>query len=100
LTARYADGMVEFADVSRARETYELFAEAMSKGRDILVRAGIAGAAPPVPDFDAVFRRLDAGLRRTLFQELRELKTFTTPDAIRIWQPLLKKAFGPRSGSK
>jgi hypothetical protein len=71
----------------------------MNKGRDILVRAGIA-APPPIPEFDAVFRRLDSGLRQTLFQELRELKSFSTPDAIRIWQPLLKRAFGPRSASK
>ncbi|HWE48514.1 MAG TPA: hypothetical protein VG273_01920 [Bryobacteraceae bacterium] len=92
--------MVEFADVARARESYELFAEAMNKGRDILVRAGIAAAPPPVPEFDAAFRRLDNGLRRTLFDELRKLQGVTTPDAMRIWQPLLKKAFGPPSASR
>jgi hypothetical protein len=85
--------MEQFADVSSARETYALFAAAMEKGRDILLRAGIAASPPPVPDFDPVFRRLDSSLRQTLFEELRKLDTFTTADAIRIWRPLLSKAF-------
>jgi hypothetical protein len=88
--------MEDFADVSKARATYELYADAMRKGRDILLRAGIAESPPPVPEFDAVFRRLDAGLRQTLFAELRKLESFSTPDAMRIWQPLLKRAFGGR----
>lgn len=87
--------MEDFADVSRARESYKLFADAMVKGRDILVRAGIAPEAPPpIPDFDAVFRRLDAGLRPALFSQLRPLNGITTEDAIRIWQPLIRQAFG------
>jgi hypothetical protein len=85
--------MEQFADVSRARETYALFAAAMEKGRDILLRAGIAASPPPIPDFDPVFRRLDSGVRQTLFDELRRLDTFTTVDAIRIWRPLLRNAF-------
>jgi hypothetical protein len=89
----------EFADVAKARATYALFADAMSKGRDILVRAGIASAPPPVPDFDAVFRRLNANLRETLYADLRTVESLTTEEALRIWQPLLKRAFGaaPRS---
>ena len=89
-------GMEEFADVSKARQTFELYAEAMRKGRDILLRAGIAESPPPVPDFDAVFRRLDPALRQSLFTELRKLENFGTADAMRIWQPLLKRALGPR----
>jgi hypothetical protein len=85
----------EFANVSRARESYALFAAAMNTGRDILLRAGIAATPPPIPDFDAVFRRLDASLRQQLYAELGKLQTITTPDALRIWQPLLKKAAGP-----
>jgi hypothetical protein len=86
--------MEDFADVARARETYLLFAAAMNQGREILVRAGIAEAPPPVPEFDAVFRRLNAGIRETLFTELRGIDKPTTVDALRVWQPLLKKAFG------
>ncbi len=86
--------MEEFADVARARQSYALFAEAMKKGRDILLRAGIAEDPPPVPEFDTVFRRLDSGLRQTLFAELRALETVTIPDSLRIWQPLLKQAAG------
>jgi hypothetical protein len=86
--------MEDFAVVSRARESYALFAAAMSQGRDILQRAGIAAAPPPVPEFDAVFRRLNAPLRQSLFEELRDLESVTTVDAIRIWQPFLKRAFG------
>lgn len=93
-------GMEEFSDVSKARETYELFAGAMKKGRDILLRAGIAADPPPVPEFDDVFRRLNSEARQTLFGELRDLKSFTTADAMRIWQPLLKKAFATRAGSR
>ena len=86
--------MEQFADVAKAREIYSLFAAAMEKGRDILQRAGIAEASPAVPDFDAVFRRLTPALRQTLYDQIRELETPTTPDAIRIWQPLLRKAAG------
>ncbi len=51
IDTRYAEtAWRNLADFSRARETYELFAEAMTKGRDILVRAGIAMPRPlPVP---------------------------------------------------
>jgi hypothetical protein len=86
----------DFGDVSRARATYELYADAMRKGRDILLRAGIAESPPPVPEFDAVFRRLDAGLRQALFTELHKVENPGTPDAMRIWQPLLKRAFAGR----
>jgi hypothetical protein len=88
--------MEQFADVAKARETYAIFAAAMEKGRDILLRAGIAAAPPPVPEFDLVFRRLDQSLRQTLYEQLGKLEPATaiTPaDAIRIWQPLLKRAF-------
>ena len=86
--------MDDFADVAKARATYTLFADAMSKGRDILMRAGIAAGPPPVPNFDAVFRRLNADLRESLYAELRTMENLTTEEALRIWQPLLKRAFG------
>jgi len=86
--------MEQFADVAKARETYAIFAAAMEKGREILQRAGIAQAPPPVPDFDTVFRRLSPALRQALYDQLRDLETPTTPDAMRIWQPLLRKAAG------
>ena len=38
--------MDEFADMARARAAYQLYADAMNKGRDILSRAGIAAARP------------------------------------------------------
>lgn len=89
--------MDEFTAVSKARETYALFAEAMQKGRDILVRAGIAEAPPPVPDFDVVYRLLPANLKQELFARLEELGEPTTTLALKIWQPLLKRAPLPRS---
>ncbi len=85
--------MEDFADISKARESYALFAEAMEKGREILIRAGIAEAPPPVPEFDAVFGRLNSAMRQQLFSEVRPLQTITSVDALRIWQPILKKAF-------
>ena len=84
--------MEEFSNVSKARESYALFSAALNTGRDILLRAGIAAAPPPIPEFDTVFRRLDAGLRQELYTELHGLETLTTADAMRIWQPLLKRA--------
>ena len=54
--------MDEFTAVSRARETWALFAEALQKGREILLRAGIAEAPPAVPDFDTVYRHRDTGV--------------------------------------
>ena len=89
--------MDEFTAVSRARETWALFAEALQKGREILLRAGIAEAPPAVPDFDTVYRRLSPAMKQELFDQLENLATATTVDALRIWQPLLKKAFSPRN---
>jgi len=92
---RYSDPMDEFTAVSKAREAYTLFAEAMETGREILLRAGIAEAPPPIPDFDTVFRRLSPELKGELFAELETLPTpAARVDALRIWQPLIKKAFG------
>jgi hypothetical protein len=47
-----------------------------------------------VPNFDAVFRRLNADLRESIYAELRTMENLTTEEALRIWQPLLKRAFG------
>jgi hypothetical protein len=83
--------MDEFTAVSKARATYKLFAEAMEKGRDILLRAGIVEAPPPVPEFDVIYRALTPELKRTLTAQLAELPETPTPvDALRIWQPLIK----------
>ena len=89
--------MDEFTAVSKARESYNLFAEAMNKGRDILQRAGIAQAPPPVAEFESVFRRLTPALKKTLYAELEDLERITTLDALRVWQPLLKKALQPNA---
>jgi hypothetical protein len=83
----------EFAAVSKARETWALFAEAMQKGREILLRAGIAEAPPAVPDFDTVYRRLSPAMKQELFDRLKTLgpDAPATVDALRIWQPLLRE---------
>lgn len=97
---RYTFAMEDFADVARARTSYQLFAEAMNKGRDILQRAGLAASPPPVPEFDAVFRHLNAGAREELFSELRDLPTIDAINSLRIWKPLIQRSFGsgPRQG--
>ncbi len=90
--------MDEFTAVSRARETYALFAQALEQGRGILMRAGIVEEPPPVPEFDSVYRRLSPELKRDLFEMLAAIDAPTAVDALRIWQPLLKRAFGsPRA---
>jgi hypothetical protein len=88
--------MEDFSDVAKARETYTLFVDAMNKGREILLRSGVAEDAPPVPGFDAVFQRLDHSSRRQLFSQTRALENPTTVDALRIWQPLIKTLGRPR----
>ena len=92
--------MEEFSNVSKARESYALFSAALKTGRDILLRAGIATAPPPIPEFDSVFRRLDASLRQELYSELNRIEALTTADAMRIWQPLLKRASEARPGPR
>ncbi len=89
--------MEEFSNVAKARESYALFSAALSTGRDILLRAGIATAPPPIPEFDTVFRRLDGTMRQELYTELHQVETLTTAEAMRIWQPLLKRASAART---
>jgi hypothetical protein len=86
----------EFSNVARARESWQAFTEAMTAGREILRRAGVPDP-PPIPEFDMVFRRLNAQSKNELYAALREAlrdKEILSPaDAIKIWQPLIKKAF-------
>jgi hypothetical protein len=82
----------EFSNVARARESWKAFTEAMSAGREILRRAGVPDP-PPIPEFDMVFRRLNAQSKTELYAALREKDVLTPAEAIKIWQPLIKKAF-------
>jgi hypothetical protein len=86
--------MEEFSDVAAARASYKAFVEAMKTGREIMRRAGVTDP-PPIPEFDAVFRRLTPELRQELFEGLRKMPTVTPAEAVRVWQPLIRKAFGP-----
>ena len=85
--------MDDFADVARARAAYKLYSDAMNRGRDILTRAGIATAPPPVPEFDAIFRRLRPDVKQELFAELRELPEADPADAMRVWKTAITKTF-------
>ncbi|HTA46678.1 MAG TPA: hypothetical protein VK789_29745 [Bryobacteraceae bacterium] len=85
--------MDDFADVAKARAAYKVFAEALSAGRGIIQRAGVA-APPPIPDFDIVFRKLNSEMRRELYAALGQAEAISPADAIRIWQPLIRRAFG------
>jgi hypothetical protein len=91
--------MADFDDVARARASYQTFVEAMNAGREILRRAGVPDP-PPIPDFDVVFRRLNASLRKELYAALQVDRTVSPAEgrnaraeAIRLWQPLIKRAF-------
>ena len=90
---RYTQAMNEFADVARARAAYRTFTEAVEAGREIVRRAGVPDP-PPVPDFDAVFRRLPPPVKEELYAELRKAESLGPADAIRLWQPFIRKAFG------
>ncbi|MEP6716417.1 MAG: hypothetical protein ABJC09_12670 [Terriglobia bacterium] len=85
--------MDEFSEVARARASYKAFTEALNTGREIMRRAGVPDP-PPIPGFDAVFRRLDAQGREELFAAIREENPVNPADAVRIWQPLVRRAFG------
>jgi hypothetical protein len=84
--------MEGFGDVSLARAAFQQFTDAMTAGREIMRRAGVADP-PPVPDFDAVFRRLDGAARQDLYAALRENEIATPADAVRFWQPFIRRAF-------
>ena len=85
--------MEEFDDVARARASYNRFVKALSAGREILQRAGVPDP-PPIPDFDVVFRRLNAGMRAELYGALRAEAEPGPAESIRLWQPLIRRAFG------
>jgi hypothetical protein len=87
--------MEDFEDVAKARASWNAYVSALRAGREIMMRAGVPDP-PPIPEFDAVFRRLDTMARSELFGALRDRGTPTPAEALRIWQPLLKQAFGPR----
>ena len=83
--------MDDFADVARARAAYLVYAEALNKGRDLLTRAGMAAAPPPIPEFDTVFQRLDRTGREELYCGLRDLDEVTTADAMRLWKAAIAR---------
>lgn len=85
--------MEEFADVAKARASYKAYVEAMNAGREIMRRAGVVDP-PPVPDFDAIFRRLSPELRQELYATLEQTPATTPSDALRVWQPIVRRAFG------
>jgi len=87
--------MDDFADVAEARASYNVFSEAMRAGREIMRRAGVADP-PPVPEFDAVYRRLTPVIRRELYAALSARQNMTPADVIRLWQPFIRRAFGQR----
>ena len=66
---RYTPEMEEFSDVARARASYKAYVDALNAGREIMRRAGVADP-PPIPDFDAIFRRFSPALRQELFAAL------------------------------
>ena len=88
--------MAEFEDVARARASYKIFVDALNAGREIVQRAGVV-EAPPIPDFDTVYRRMSPETRAELFTALREQAPETAADTIRFWQPLIRRAFGVNS---
>lgn len=89
--------MDDFADVAKARAAYKTFADALRAGRGILERAGVPDP-PPIPEFDTVFRKLDAEMRRDLYAELGRNESIGPAAAIRIWQPLIRRALGRPEG--
>ena len=88
--------MDDFADVAKARTAYKIYADALNKGRDLLERAGIAQAPPPVPEFDTVFKRLSPEVKQELYSELRKIEEITPPDALRVWKTAITRTFSPR----
>ncbi len=87
--------MAEFDDVARARASYNLFVKAVTAGRDILQRAGVPDP-PPIPEFDVVFKRLNSEMRNELYAALRTEAMPGPAESIRLWQPLIRRAFGIR----
>src|ERR1700685_2374405 len=92
-TCRYTPGVDDFDDVARVRTSYNAFVEAMSAGREIMRRAGVPDP-PPIPGFDTVFQRLNTKMRNELYAVLRQEQTRSPADVIRLWQPLIRRAFG------
>ena len=86
--------MENFADVARARASYQSFVAALNAGREILRRAGVPDP-PPVPEFDAVFRRLAPEARLELFATLNEAANNSPAEALKLWQPVMRRAFAP-----
>jgi len=80
--------------VARARAAYKVFTEAANAGRDIMRRAGVPDP-PEIPTFDMVFKRLSADSKKDLYAALSEKEELSPADAIRLWQPFIRRAFGP-----
>ena len=84
--------MEDFKDVARARASYKVFLDAMSAGREIMRRVGVADP-PQIPDFDTVFRRMSPQIRQELYSALGEEEHSPT-ETIRLWQPFIKRTLG------
>jgi hypothetical protein len=85
--------MEAFDNVAQARASYNQFVRALNAGREILQRAGVPDP-PPIPDFDVVFKRLNSGMREELYAALRADSAPGPAESIRLWQPLIRRAFG------
>jgi hypothetical protein len=85
--------MDDFADVAKARASYKSFVEAMKAGREIMQRVGVL-SPPPIPEFDVVFRRMSPEMRKELYAELNKTEAVKPAEAIRLWQPMVRRAFG------
>jgi len=85
--------MDEFADVAKARASYKTFVGAVKAGREIMQRVGVLNP-PPIPEFDVVYRRMSPEMRKELYAELGRTEATKPAEAIRVWQPIIRRAFG------
>jgi hypothetical protein len=85
--------MDDFAERAKALASYKTFSDAIQAGREILRRAGVVDP-PPIPEFEKVFRNLTPEMRAELYAQLRNVETLAPAEAIRLWQPFIRRAFG------
>ena len=57
-------------------------------------RAGVPDP-PEIPAFDMVFKRLSADSKKDLYAALADKEELSPAEAIRLWQPFIRRAFGP-----
>jgi hypothetical protein len=71
----------------------------MKAGREIMQRVGVLNP-PPIPDFDVIYRRLSPEMRSELYAELNRIDATKPAEAIRVWQPVIRRAFGVQQRPK